>query len=67
MSNVNKKYVFTNWIMGAWKAGRVILEVRSVGHKWVWVKPTGKKQFTKISRAEWDQIANSKTFQEVAA
>jgi len=51
--------------MGAWKSGRLILEVRSVGHKWAWVKPTGRKQFTKISRLEWDQIAASKSFEEM--
>jgi hypothetical protein len=62
--NMNKKYFFTNTFMYKWKAGRMMLEVRSVGHKWVWVKPTGRKQFTKISRAEWDQISNSKTFEE---
>jgi len=61
---MNKKYFFTNTFMYKWKAGRMMLEVRSVGHKWVWVKPTGRKQFTKISRAEWDQISNSKTFEE---
>ena len=47
---MNKKYVFTNWIMGAWKSGRVMLEVISVGHKWVWVKPTGRKQFLFCNR-----------------
>ena len=63
--NMNKKYIFDNYFMGKWKAGRMILEVRSVGHKWVWVKPTGRKQFSRITRAEWDQISSSKRFEEI--
>jgi hypothetical protein len=62
---MNKKYIFNNYFMGSWKAGRMILEVRSIGPKWVWVKPTGRKQFSRITRAEWEQISSSKNFGEV--
>ena len=53
--------------MGAWKCGRTVMEVRSIGHKWVWLKLSGRKQFTKISRTEWNQIAASDSFEEYAA
>ena len=64
---MNKKYVFNNWIMGAWKCGRTVMEVRSIGHKWVWLGLSGRKQITKISRTEWNQIAASDSFEELAA
>tara|TARA_B100001175_G_C19487094_1_gene630446 strand:- start:654 stop:851 length:198 start_codon:yes stop_codon:yes gene_type:complete len=63
----NKKFIFNNFFMGNWKAGRMILEVRSIGYKWVYVKPTGRKQFSKITRAEWNQISSSKSFEEVVS
>jgi hypothetical protein len=62
---INPKFIFDNYFMGSWKAGRMILEVRSIGHKWVYVKPTGRKQFSKITRAEWNQISSSKNFEEI--
>ena len=61
----NKKFIFDNFFIGFWKAGRMILEVRSIGHKWVYVKPTGRKQFSRITKAEWNQISSSKTFEEI--
>tara|TARA_R100000781_G_C4075238_1_gene125865 strand:- start:1490 stop:1687 length:198 start_codon:yes stop_codon:yes gene_type:complete len=63
----NKKFIFNNFFMGNWKAGRMILEVRSIGHKWVYVKPKGRKQFSRITRAEWNQISSSKSFEEIVS
>jgi hypothetical protein len=59
-----KKYSFTNWLMGKWKSGYLTVQVRSIGHKWVWLKLPNRKQFTKISRLEWDQITKLKDFKE---
>ena len=61
-----KKYTIYNDVIFKWRSGMMTVEVRSIGHKWVWSKLPNRKQFTKISRAEWDQLAQSKYFKEVA-
>lgn len=60
-----KKYSFTNWLMGKWKSGHLTVQVRSIGHKWVYLKLPNRKQFTKISRLEWNQITKLKDFKEI--
>ena len=68
MKNQYKKYVFCNW----WselerkgiRHGHIIVEVRSVGHKWVYLRnrpPKGcDRRFSKISRKLWDEIVTSR-------
>ena len=60
-----KKYTIYNDVIFKWRSGRMTVEVRSIGHKWVWLKLPNRKQFTKISRAEWDQLAQNQYFKEV--
>ena len=61
-----KKYTIYNDVIFKWRSGMMTVEGRSIGHKWVWLKLPNRKQFTKISRTEWDQLARSKYFKEVA-
>jgi len=60
-----KVYQFTNWIMGKWKSGRVVMHVRSVGPKWVWIKVPWRKRFMKLHRSEWDCISRQPSFKEL--
>jgi hypothetical protein len=51
---MTKKVRFNNWTISKWRSGRMVCDVRSIGHKWVWLKQINKKQYTKISRLEWN-------------
>ncbi len=48
-----------------WRSGRMIVEVRSIGHKWVWLRHNPRKNFRKIPRAHWDRITKGKQFKEI--
>ena len=41
------------------------VDVRSIGHKWVYLRRPGRKRFTKITRSEWDQLSQNKAYEEV--
>ncbi len=62
---MTKKVRFNNWTISKWRSGRMVCDVRSIGHKWVWLKQINKKQYTKISRLEWNQITASKYFEVI--
>ena len=59
------KYEFQNETIMFWRSGRMVVEVRSIGHKWVWLRHNPRKRFRKIPRAQWDRITNSRYFKEI--
>lgn len=38
------------------------VQVRSIGHKWVWLRQGSTGQFKKIRRAAWDSITKHESF-----
>tara|TARA_R100001369_G_scaffold86811_1_gene121697 strand:- start:775 stop:1107 length:333 start_codon:yes stop_codon:yes gene_type:complete len=42
--------------------GYGVIEVRSIGHKWVWLRTGSLGRFSKIKRGAWDKLTRCKTF-----
>jgi hypothetical protein len=60
-----KKFRIYNFLIWKWPGGNMTVDVRSIGHKWVYLRRLGRKRFTKITRSEWDQLSQNKAFEEV--
>jgi len=62
MKDKVKKEIKTYWCY--WNQYGTV-QVRSIGHKWVWLRHGSSGRFSKIKRGVWDKITSHESFMTI--